>query len=192
MKKISRTLLAALAITGVLLTSACTNNTEEVDKSETAAIVKVYETVVSNVYNHKQTTEELDTLNTSVTLALGDKGTDYDNALKVLEPAVSLENIYIDEENPSAKLTAALKVLSLMLSNSIGDEVTVKVDTAGINIKENTATIDRKNISFTSVNNTSTGLADTLNAAFQEGGKTKLVLTSDGWKVDISTFYPNV
>jgi hypothetical protein len=189
MNKFNKTVLAVVAVAGIMLTSACTNDTKTVDKSENADVVSVYETFVDETYNHGKSADELDALNNKVVDALGSQGTDYDAAISVLTPEVPIKYAYIPENDENyTQLTSGLTILSLMLSNTANDKVAVKVDTSGIAVEGDTATIDRKKVKFSSENNDTTGLATLLNDNAQQGGTTEMHLTKDGWKIDVATF----
>lgn len=187
-----------LTVTVALVTLAGCTSTDTPDPNqngnEVTEVVNAYKDVVNTTYNHNKTAGDLETVNTEMIKSLGNDGTNYKAALDVLTPIVNLDKVYVvDDVTGIPQFKAAKDVFNVMLSNTANDVVSVDVDSNKVTLDDtgSSANIAYNGVTFTSEKNETTGLADSLNEKYKnaENG-IRLILTENGWKVDMDTFSP--
>lgn len=187
-----------LTVTVALVTLAGCTSTDTPDPNqngnEVTEVVNTYKDVVNTTYNHNKTAGDLETANTEMIKSLGNDGTNYKAALDVLTPIVNLDKVYVvDDVTGVPQFKAAKDVFNVMLSNTANDVVSVDVDSNKVTLDDtgNSANIAYNGVTFTSEQNETTGLADSLNERYKnaENG-IRLILAENGWKVDMDTFSP--
>ena len=200
MNKIKQLATGIALIAGVsLILTGCTTPVEE--KVSTQDAIDTYKSFVDEVYNHNIDADTLYALNEEV-VPLIPEGKQ-DEALKILKNSniINTEHVMLsasdytnsEDENASATMEFALnfRILGIMTLNGVNDTVSVKINPEAVTYVDDVYKIKRSGVTFESIKNETTMLADNLNKEIgfksEKDSTIDVVETKDGLKVDLFT-----